>query len=114
MRYTNRRESDDPNIDANMDTDYDTQARVWLHKLLHIYRMSKANRYRKKNPFVVMRFEYRSLDRSTTCISAYGRLLCKALGLPSITPGLWIIQNADSPTMYMIAKYFEDEIAASA
>lgn len=104
MRYTNRSEYDDPNIAANLDTYYDNQAPVWLHELLHIYRVSKANRYGKKNHVAVMRFEYRNSDGSTTCISAYGRLLCKALGLPSIIPRLWVIQNADSPTMYMIAK----------
>lgn len=112
MRYTNRSEYDDPDIFANLDLYYDNQARVWLHELLHIDWVSKANQYGSNDHITDMKVGYRNVDGSTTWFSAYGPLLCKALGRITFTPGLWVIQNADSLTMYAIAKYVQDKMGA--
>ncbi|GCB28264.1 hypothetical protein AAWM_11149 [Aspergillus awamori] len=112
MRYTNRSEYDDPNICGNMYLYCENQARVWLHELLHIDWVSKANQYGRNNHVTDMKVGYRNFDGSTTWFSAYGPLLCKALARATIAPGFWVIQNADSLTMYMIAKYVQDKMGA--
>lgn len=84
-------------------------ARIWIHELLHIDWVTNPNNNNEPKHVVDLRLEFGSLGNPIVN-AAYGPTRTKALARWKWNTGKYILRNADSMTMYAMAKYVQNEL----
>lgn len=95
---------------ADMNTYQANQGATWFHELLHIDWVSLSNSYGYNNEIIDVRVAFQDIRGATRWITAYAPIGTKLLARWGISTGWWTIQNAESFTMYAIAKYVQDQL----
>lgn len=95
---------------ADMNKYQANQGATWFHELLHIDWVSLSNSYGYNNEIIDIRVEFQRATGGTSWVTAYGPIGTKLLARWGISTGWWIIQNAESFTMYAIAKLVQYKI----
>lgn len=98
---------------ANMYSYYRNQGAVWFHELLHINWVSMSQNYGHNQRITDIRIEFERKLSNGAIVSqwttAYGPLFTKTLARWSIATGLWTVRNADSFTIFALARYVQSK-----
>lgn len=95
---------------ADMNIYQANQGATWFYELLHIDWVSLSNRYGYNNKIIDVRVQYEVTRRNKKWMTAYLPIGTKMLARWGISTGWWTIQNAESFTMYSLAKYVQNKI----
>ncbi|GLA55977.1 hypothetical protein AnigIFM63604_003465 [Aspergillus niger] len=111
MEYADRDKYPE-SIFGDMRTYYDNQARVWLHELLHIDWVAKADEYGSNVHVSDLKVGYRQTNRVMKWFGVYGPNYCKALARIGAVPSAYTIMNSDSLVLYALTKYVHNKLGA--
>ncbi|KAI2792815.1 Killer toxin subunits alpha/beta [Penicillium oxalicum] len=90
---------------ADMDHYASNQGSTWIHELLHVDWASL-----KGDPHIYdIKIAVQANDRTKIWTKAYGPVINKALGR-MLYSGFWTMQNADSMSLYALARYVQKKL----
>ncbi|THC89832.1 hypothetical protein EYZ11_010716 [Aspergillus tanneri] len=99
------KETNIPSDYADMDNYYPNQGATWIHELLHVDWASL-----KGDPHITdLKVGYNTI-RGRKWFEAYGPTYTKSLARLGGATGFWTLQNADSLTLYALAKYVQKQL----
>ncbi|CAK46246.1 uncharacterized protein An12g05330 [Aspergillus niger] len=86
--------------------------KVWLHELLHIDWVAKADEYGSNVHVSDLKVGYRQTNRVMKWFGVYGPNYCKALARIGAVPSAYTIMNSDSLVLYALTKYVHNKLGA--
>ncbi|EEA25067.1 conserved hypothetical protein [Talaromyces marneffei ATCC 18224] len=98
-----------PSFSANMDNYNRNQASTWIHELLHIDWVALANGWGPNAHVTDLKMAYIN-GPNTEIYTAYGPQLTKGLARAQGEFVDWTIRNADSMSLFALAKYVQNKL----
>jgi chitinase len=98
-----------PSFSADMTNYYRNQASLWIHELLHIDWVALANGWGPNAHVTDLKMLYK-FNEEETWFTAYGPRRTKGLARAQGEFVDWTIRNADSMSMYGLAKYVQNKL----
>jgi hypothetical protein len=95
---------------ANMAKYANNQGHIWIHELFHVDWAAFTPDLTNLNHITDVKMKIPLVDGESFIVKADGPQMTKILARWTISTGTWIVRNADSLALYILAKYVQAEM----